>query len=302
MIKHFAFLLLFILSSFYLSSQNYVPMAVDSATWFMGSTDENPELDVIVVLRLEGDTVVNNMTYSKIYHYEYQNGILLFTRKLLGLLRDDISERKVYGGVFHDMQNDFGTFLNEYEYQCNWGDENSFNEDLLYDFNVEQGDTLSSCMFPDQNIITSIDSLELYGYKRRSLAIEDNDFKNLTEGIGTCIGIFRGQECFLTGGGYSYYLFNYCIGPFENCNLLTSTKEVNSENKINISPNPVSDILYISEESDFIKFSVMDVHGQVIESFDRLNRIDMSNYSSGIYILKAMDISGKVYIQKVVKN
>ena len=46
----------------------------------------------------------------------------------------------------------------------------------------------------------------------------------------------------------------------------------------------------------------MDVHGQVIKSFDRLNRIDMSNYSSGIYILKAMDISGKVYIQKVVKN
>ena len=129
------------------SAQDYVPMAIDSATWFLGYKDENPQFNNLIAMRLEGDTIVNNLTYLKIYHYSYSNiGIKVSSRKLFGLIRDDVDERKVFGGFINETQNEFEEFVGD-TIQCNWGEEDNFIENLLYDFSIDVGDTLNACMY-----------------------------------------------------------------------------------------------------------------------------------------------------------
>ena len=101
----------FILTSFSIVAQDYVPMAVDSATWVLASTDENPIFNNVKVLRIEGDTVVNSSTYSKIYKYTVDDSKLISqSRLLIGLIRDDIDERKVYGGIFEEQEQELTRF------------------------------------------------------------------------------------------------------------------------------------------------------------------------------------------------
>jgi len=298
--KRLTFFLFLFLNYSNLSSQDYVPMAVDSATWLLASTHEVPQFSEFAVLRIEGDTIINDISYSKIYHYDYQIEISLNSRKLFGLIRDNVNERKVYGGIINEMQNGFETFLNP-NAQCDWGDGNSFNEHLLYNFNVIIGDTINSCMISNQAVITEIDTIDRQGFQRRNLRLDDN-FTIMTEGIGTCIGIFKGKECYFTGWGSSYALVKYCVGSFANCSLLTSAKEIHLLDQIEVSPNPVSNNLNISGLSTKCKLSLFDIRGKFIDSFINLNLIDMSIYNPGLYILMIWDESGKIYTEKVIKN
>jgi len=297
------FLPIFLLSFLpQLFSQSYVPMAVDSATWFMSNTNPFPELSETVVLRIEGDTMVNNLTYSKIYHYDvFLDEVLLSTRKILGLLRDDINERRVYGGLLNGVQYGFETFINIGD-PCDWEDLNSFNERLLYDFSLQVGDTLNSCMYPFPTTVHSIDTVERYGYERRNFGLDEFSDSFVTEGIGTCIGIFRGEDCYFTGGGYSFYLYNYCIGSFWNCNISTPVKESYFDPQIEIYPNPVSSDLFIESTLQFQKISLFDTSGNLINSFENQNQIDMSKYEAGIYIIHIEDEQGRVYSRKILKT
>ncbi len=62
-------------------------MAVDSATWVLASKDENPIYNEVIVLRIEGDTIVNSNSYSKIYKYDSNNQqIEISSRLLIGLI------------------------------------------------------------------------------------------------------------------------------------------------------------------------------------------------------------------------
>ncbi len=167
--------ILFLLTAFTTFAQEYIPMAVDSATWVLASTDENPIYDEVIVLRIEGDTILNTFSYSKIYKYVYQNsGLISSSRLLIGLLRDDISERKVYGGIFSELEDELQTFLN-YDKRCSWGSIDTFNEHLLYDFSLQQSDSIDICMLTNPTVITSIDSIDRFGYYRLNYELEDDE-------------------------------------------------------------------------------------------------------------------------------
>lgn len=299
--KSFQIIALLLFSSFITSAQDYTPMAVEGATWFMVDQHENPEVFERIVLRIEGDTIVNNIEYSKMYYYQhFENGIVIDSRKLLGLLRDNIIDKKVYGGFLNETQYEFQTFLNQ-DARCDWGDSNTFNEHLLYDFSVVENDTLNSCMLSNPSIVSEIDTIERFGFDRRNLWLNDDQSTIMTEGIGTCIGIFMGQGCLLTGSGISYSLVNYCIGPFSNCDLLTSTKNNQQKDLLKLSPNPVSNLLSISNSNSFTKIQILDTHGRIINSFYNVNRINMSEYHKGTYIIKAQNKFGQVHSQLIIK-
>lgn len=301
--KIFTLVFYLLLNTYYISSQEYVPMAVDSATWFLVSNDENPNFSVPVVLRLEGDTIIISMTYSKIYHYTFEdNAVLLGSRKILGFLRDDIAGRKVYGGFLEGMQDEFGEFLRE-DGRCDWGESDIFNEYQLYDFNVSEEDTINSCMLVEKTIVSKIDTIERYGFRRRNLFLNDFEQSIMTEGIGTCIGIFKGNQCFNTGGGFSYNLYDFCIGSFSNCNLLLSNEEIYKQDKLEISPNPVSNKLLITNSSRLKKILIFDIRGNLIESFTEINEIEMGSYPRGIYIyiINAIDLNGKIHSERIIK-
>lgn len=283
-----------------LAAQDYIPMAVDSATWVLSSTDENPIFDEFLVLRIEGDTIVNSNTYSKIYRYHLgRTELRVNSRLLIGMIRDDIDARKVYGGIFKEQEDGLRTFLNE-DMRCSWGTSNSFAEHLLYDFSLQEGDSLDLCMLTKPAVISSIEYRNEYGYERLRYEIGDEVY--ITEGIGTCIGIFNGQTCFYTGGGFSYGLSNYCIGSFENCGLLTSLEEQITElNDLSISPNPVTSSLRISSSQKLNIVSLFDFNGRLLKSITNADEISMIEFEQGIYILRIEDELGNQNSFRVIK-
>lgn len=281
-------------------------MAVDSATWYLSSTDENPLFNASIVLRIEGDTLLNNMLYAKIYHYDIiQDKISVKTRKLLGLIRDDISNKKVYGGLLGGVQYGFQLFLNS-DAQCDWGDTSTFNEHLLYDFDVQVGDTLTSCMLSHPTVVSTIDTIVLYGYQRRNLNLKDDHSSMMTEGIGTCMGIFQSDPCFFTGGGILYALTNYCIGSFSECNFLTSSEVELPMRQMDIYPNPTNGLVTIELDNIHINdlIEVYDLFGRkrlskTIET--GMEHLDISTFEEGMYIITIKSTALRMQYERLIK-
>ena len=79
------------------SQAQYIPMAVDSAVWFISKTHPiTGEPQETYVLYSNGDTVVNNIAYKKIYNLP-PDSININTHTLHLLLRDNIFTRTVHG-------------------------------------------------------------------------------------------------------------------------------------------------------------------------------------------------------------
>ncbi len=276
-------------------------MAVENATWQMASIDQYPHLSQIIVLRIEGDTIVNNSTYSKIYHYDTTYGkVTVQSKKLLGLIRDNVPQRKIYGGLIGGVQYGFETFLDP-DGQCDWSDQNGFTEHLLYDFSLTQGDTINTCMLPNPTSISAVETTNRFGFERRNFILEGNGHSIMTEGIGTCIGIFKGRECLIAGSYYSFDLFNYCIGDFEDCNILTSVIEDIDSEQFNTFPNPVIDKLFIENASKIANIQLYSLEGKLISSFKNVEKIEMIKYDPGTYFLKIENNSGQRVTKKIIK-
>ena len=74
-----------------------------------------------------------------------------------------------------------------------------------------------------------------------------------------------------------------------------------SMEQINIYPNPVNDVLYIESEN-VLNVELFNISGQkVIDSVCLNNKIDLSGYPAGTYILKLYS-DDKVFIQKIIKE
>ncbi len=91
------------------------------------------------------------------------------------------------------------------------------------------------------------------------------------------------------------------VGTITPDEILLDVKEISRHQPIKIYPNPAEDILYL-EIPEKSKVQVFDIMGQVV--FDGAftetkNQINLSDFVSGIYLLKV--VSGeRIYIQKVV--
>ncbi len=73
------------------------------------------------------------------------------------------------------------------------------------------------------------------------------------------------------GGGYD-----------RGCSL--SSDEFKKQ-KLTISPNPVTETLYVSEELTIAKYKIVDSKGMILKQAEFENSIDVSNLSSGLYFL-----------------
>jgi hypothetical protein len=90
----------------------------------------------------------------------------------------------------------------------------------------------------------------------------------------------------------------------EDCPGLCFTADV-SENKIDqltIFPNPVSDILEITTDLKFSIIEIINMDGRIDYVQNSSNKIDFSNYNSGIYILRFITKEGNIHVQKLIKN
>ena len=79
----------------------------------------------------------------------------------------------------------------------------------------------------------------------------------------------------------------------------------NSENKLNIYPNPTTGILNISGGNDFesVEIQIFSIDGkQILNKELNQNSINLESLNSGIYFVKIYENSGEIGMQKITKK
>jgi len=100
------------------------------------------------------------------------------------------------------------------------------------------------------------------------------------------------------------YIYNLQYGYFRTQNdLVSSTKDIQQllGDQLRVFPNPVSDRLYIETDFNIKAAWLASLDGRMHEvstGFD--NSVDLSNLSSGPYVLVVVDEIGKRYLAKVM--
>lgn len=175
-------------------AQQYQPFPAANARWVERSERECPVLPpdysycIDRQYDITGDTIVNTLSYHKlrstIVEYWYYQGVgctdifKSYSVHYAGSFREDIANRKIY-------------FLAP----------DSANEHLLYDFNLNIGDTLPTLLINSTTVnwVSAIDSVSLLGiYHKRYIISADTigypsgfttNYVALIEGIGSTFGL-----------------------------------------------------------------------------------------------------------------
>ena len=203
-----------------LNAQEYIPTAVEGAHWIVRLYDNTQPypVDDLWEYYAEGDTIIDNITYKKIYKRS-----LVVTQEgppfeadgpyeLHGFIRDDSIARKVYAIEIDEPYSECP--LNE--------------EFLMYDFSVNVGDSAVFCLLPEfyDPTITSITPEIYLGFETRIFATGWGGIFYF-EGMGSDFGLFEmmflpvktknSKNLYVTG------LYYYCRES--PCDLLISTPE-----------------------------------------------------------------------------
>jgi len=287
-----------------LSAQPYFKLLKDGRSWVYTEMvpGEEPAVHIrrAFALSMQGDTLIQGNSYKKIYQHilktndsdtDIQNPKEILNTYLYGLMREDTFERKIYWLPFLDILS-----------MCESG------EHLLYDFSLEEGDTLNNCVLenlyePWMPFVPRVDSIRPYVFS----GLESRAF--YTEGI-----FFNGGDQFyiqgriLEGFGYEIHglinygrngflvLFQYfCEGDSLDCELLSAIEEPGiPKSEFSLSPNPADYFVFIRTDQTLmrettLKISFLNAIGNVVlqANWNDQNelKVDVSQLIDGIYLL-----------------
>jgi len=248
-----------------------------------------------------GDTVISDINYMKVYRYELEPVNFPISAPYLrigdpvmyGVIREDTSERKVYGIQF-----------NVYPGGC------FYEEDIMFDFSILQGDSIELC----QGVFgpLSIDTVyyqSAFGYTRKHFYPTGYYyFKPLIEGIGSGHGLFEYfGATYKNKDSATEVLMCYSIGDGSACDVITSVPEI-KDRQINIYPNPVAGskmyykIPVTLMDNSFVK--ITDIYGKPIlqipitKSQDELNLDFLSNQMYLLWIIRNQEV---LFTEKIIK-
>ena len=227
--------------------------------------------------KLKGDTVINSLTYHKIYKTgtlhqfcnlgNYLNVWNTYVDLYVGAYRQDIGLKKVFKA--------------------------SLPETVLYDFSAVVGTTLT----PGCATVTSIDSILIGATYRKRFNL--SSAKKIIEGIGCTNGLLEDICPFFENFG-SIICFNQNNKKFYPdtigiCQVMTKINEANNFPAFSIAPNPGSGIFNIMGLQIEFTFEIYDITGKSIykKSFtENKSVIDLSKNNKGIYYYKIFDEQG----------
>lgn len=295
-------------------SRDYLPMVNQGAVWFETYTNYSwpPSpygYSFCGRKYLDGDTIINNIEYSKIYHEKldiYCTDIILSGPEYYGAIREDIPEQKV------------------------WYVPPEYPDELLYfDFSLSAGDTVTwnswfnggselYLTVSEIDTITTIDGVE----RRRWLFDEDpySDESSMIEGIGCSSGLLASYEVIFE---YWNYLISlnidatpvYCnnlygceiptdtcttVGihsGYENSHLLAYPNPVIAGNPLAITGIPVS-------KNEPFTVELYDVLGNKVDSYQSTgtNLTIVSPKIPGLYIVNLYNSAFKSRIKICVEQ
>jgi hypothetical protein len=237
---------------------------------------------------LGGDTIIYGSTYQKVIQNGYN----------FQAIREDVAQKKVYIYTFFSTDT---------------------TEKLLYDFNLNTGDTLKGYLaMGTGNIVTSVDSILIGSdYRKRwnmKFGTPTTNVYQIIEGIGSTVGLLTpytdfesasNLDCFVQQSQtfYPYYSAS-AVCPEALYNSIAD-KGTNA-NSMTIFPNPTSGVFNIKTNNKSENMlMITDLLGKpVLEKAIRNGEveIDFSDYQSGIYFVSAFDKDGNLAVKKIVKE
>ncbi len=246
------------------------------------------------ILKLEGDTLVDNKLYKKIFRTrDTANQVWTLNSRLI---RED-STKKVW--LRYLVQNEP-------------------QELLLYDFDLVVGDSffINDSFQPCKIPVTNVDSILLTnGEMRKRITFSyqrfggDLDETYWIEGIGSHFGLLRHLGAYCQASDYARSLRCYfedgerLFGqvPEANCfYLFTNTEDLEEKIKFSVYPNPVSEQLTLTlPDNQNRSWELFNYQGQRVRNGEVNNngdQISVKSLSSGIYFLKIENLG----IQKLM--
>jgi hypothetical protein len=247
---------------------------------------------------INGDTIINSQQYHKLYIPFVQSNcigtIVNQDTGYFGCVREDTALRKVF-----------------YVYP------NSSVDSLLYDFNLQAGDTVRGVLAvsnPSYATVIAIDSVLVGSNYRKRWDINPWYNTYLIEGIGSTYNLTGPALQVTDGPDYSLVCFSQNGIPLypdtaTSCNLITGVIDIPEQNNFTFSPNPAtSEIRIENQDSRIEAVEVYDVVGGRVKNLI-LNpspsgeglRADVSSLSAGIYFVRVGMEKGSV-VKKFVKQ
>lgn len=278
-------------SIIFLNGQNYSPLLIEENEWNVLSAGLSFPFpfDTVyqtVTYKLTGDTVLNSITYKKIYESweEFPSSWALWS-----FLRED-DQHKVW-----ERRKD------------------SDKEWLLYDFSLDAGDTVQVGEYPEILQIDSITTVTINGIERMKLwlstPLNPEYHETWIEGIGSDKGIIWSGSVLMVGGYYQFLCLSnngnliYMDPEYTSCYIVTDVYEMLNE-EIRLFPNPAANTLKIknSGKARAHSISLYNMSGLQIKSFPPgSTELDVSGLPHGIYFLK-ISFSRDYMLRKIVIN
>ncbi|WP_415376694.1 T9SS type A sorting domain-containing protein [Patiriisocius sp. Uisw_017] len=134
----------------------------------------------------------------------------------------------------------------------------------------------------------------------------DNSFGNngMIEGILTSFYDFKfqGSENFLIGGATSNITnISYAISRYSILNPDLSINQ-NSLEDFKIYPNPIETVFKIYSDRIIEQIKIYDISGKHIRNYNKTDSYNISNFKSGLYLLKVKFVDGSIVFKKIVKK
>ncbi len=305
--KNIYFLMILSFTSTLCLSQEYSPIVENgkefSIAMFSGG-NPNPSHSYYEIIG--EDTLINSVLYKKLYETEMDVEYSP-TTNLIGFIMET-KERQV---ILRDLDD---------------------NQGLIYDFYVEQGDTIDfynpflrsfyESFFPSLGadtvaIVDTVYYTEINGVNRKCYTVSAYGEMGTSpllfiEGIGSVVGIrYAGMNhffgpvgaefCILCAYNSSEVIYN---NPLYSYCFYTGINNVHVASQLNVYPNPCKDKVTINNSSkNEFALQIINYNGTVLfESFiTDYTTIDMQHLSAGIYILKAIS-DDEILFFKVLKQ
>ncbi len=321
-----------------ITAQSYTPFTTDTRWSYTispfidsGNPNDFPITTRGFYYEIKGDTIINEILHSKVYYkptwyktyhqlgYLLETGTSLTAPILVGATREDIQDKKVY---FLNLTNtdSWSTCFFDTNLEIN-------NEYLLYDFDIEVGDTVQFNYPTEYPLILEEKSIEKLsnGEERNVYTFyQEETLSHITwiEGIGATHeygGLFSAMMLFPFEGGCElnciketdfYHLYSPINddGDCDNLdyflnNIITPTA---LPSDISLSPNPSNGTFYIQTElNSNLEIQVIDLSGTripiSIHSTSLGYSFNIKHKPEGIYILKIITDDHKIYFHKICK-
>ena len=284
------------LSGFTMFAQPYYPLPDSNATWTVGHGSSDCIFanvpTGIVRYSILGDTMIAGMTYHNVLRTVVVYGCWFTFPGHAGAFRNDTSTRQVFIVPPGSSQ-----------------------EQVLYDFNLAVGDTISAYqgenVAPQDQVVLAIDSVEIQGqYRRRWVfapGLGDGE-DSVIEGVGSKLGIVERYDyvdsktsllCFSVGDSMVYE-------PYPGiCGIHYGIDDLASAHGLDINPNPTSGAIQIKYQGAFKQkeLVIFDGFGRVAMRLPMTGvetHADLDLLAPGVYAIVLLSEYGTLGYRKLV--